>query len=93
MRIVVICVVILLLVSCSSIRANVTVFSKFSPNDIHGKQIAILPDTPPPQATVREKIPVWTTKRSAVKIERVRTEDRFTFLLLYVAEVPRFLDS
>ena len=44
MRVLIIGLVMVLLTSCSLVRSNVTVFSQISPNDIHGKKIAILPN-------------------------------------------------
>lgn len=47
MRVLIIGLVMVLLTSCGlTVRSNVTVFSQISPNDIHGKQIAILPESP-----------------------------------------------
>ncbi|MHB1286758.1 MAG: hypothetical protein ACYCYP_09400 [Leptospirales bacterium] len=45
MRVLIIGFAMVLLTSCGlTVRSNVTVFSQISPNDIHGKQIAILPE-------------------------------------------------
>ncbi|MHB8370668.1 MAG: DUF4136 domain-containing protein [Leptospirales bacterium] len=46
MQVLIIGLVMVLLTSCGlTVRSNVTVFSQLSPNDIHGKQIALLPDS------------------------------------------------